>query len=106
MSNNKPITLGNVCAAIYHKDGQVAVFEFARQYLPGIPWGWCGACEITSPADPSDNSCLVCGHLVSNLNRRSCIDCGKSLSDAEVVWGGWLCGACATVIQTVQRINA
>lgn len=57
----KPNNLSETCERIYTERGQDAVFAFILAEHPEVEWRWCEPCEIISPADPTDLSCLVCG---------------------------------------------
>lgn len=60
-----PKTLSETCYEIYAERGQSAVFDYINAEHPEIRWAWCEPCEIMSPEDPTDLTCLVCGSPTS-----------------------------------------
>ena len=61
----EPTNLSETCERIYTERGQDAVFTFINSEHPEVEWRWCEPCEINSPADPADQTCLVCGSPTS-----------------------------------------
>ena len=54
-------TLSDRCQEIYEEKGQYAVYDYVRENHPEVLWSDCKPCEDSTPTDPNDNACLVCG---------------------------------------------
>ena len=53
--------LETLCYEIYEKGGQYAVYRYVRDTLPDAKWEECRDCEDSTPREPTNGSCLVCG---------------------------------------------
>jgi hypothetical protein len=46
------------CVEVYIKTGPTGVYDYVQKHYPGLPWGYCDACDTNVPY--VDYICLVC----------------------------------------------
>jgi hypothetical protein len=84
--------LSDVCQRIYERQGQQAVLD-ACTGVGGIDWKFCDPCEVASPMDPDDDTCLVCGtlHKIPDdwIQASACADCVMVSANGEGASEDW-----------------